>query len=33
MTKQIVTEISQDVLDSHTSVFFFTVHDDSINLI
>lgn len=33
MRKEIVTAISQDGLDSHTSVFVFTVHDDSINLI
>lgn len=33
MRKEIITSISQDGLDSHTSVFVFTVHDDSINLI
>ena len=33
MRKEIVTAISQDGLDSHTSIFVFTVHDDSINLI
>ena len=32
MRKEIITSISQDGLDSHTSVFVFTVHDDSINL-
>ena len=33
MRKEIITSISQDGLDSHTSVFVFTVPDDSINLI